>query len=48
MKFDDVLREIGEFGPYQKRVYFFAAIPAILVAFETLSVIFIFNIPPHR
>ncbi|KAK7108509.1 organic cation transporter protein-like isoform X2 [Littorina saxatilis] len=48
MKFDEVLTEIGEFGPYQKRVYFLATAPAILLAFETLSVVFIFNIPKHR
>ncbi|KAK7485174.1 hypothetical protein BaRGS_00023584 [Batillaria attramentaria] len=48
MKFDDVLREIGQFGPYQKRVYFLAAFPTALLAFETLSVIFIFYRQPHR
>ncbi|KAK7485172.1 hypothetical protein BaRGS_00023582 [Batillaria attramentaria] len=48
MKFDDVLRQIGEFGPYQKRVYFFASIPSVLIAFEALNVIFTFYIPPHR
>ena len=46
--FDEILKEIGEFGAYQKRVYLLAAAPAILVAFETLSVIFIFFIPDHR
>ncbi|XP_076466187.1 organic cation transporter protein-like [Babylonia areolata] len=48
MKFDDVLREIGEFGAYQKRVYFLATLPLILSAFEAMSVVFIFHIPPHR
>ena len=48
MKFDDILVDIGEFGWYQKRVYCLAAAPTILVAFETLSVIFIFYIPDHR
>jgi OCT family organic cation transporter-like MFS transporter 4/5 len=48
MKFDDVLKQIGEFGPYQKRIYLLAVIPAILVGFETFSVVIIFNIPYHR
>ena len=48
MKFDDILTQIGEFGWYQRRVYCLAAFPAVLVAFETLSVIFIFFIPDHR
>ncbi|KAK7497348.1 hypothetical protein BaRGS_00011392 [Batillaria attramentaria] len=48
MKFDDVLRQIGEFGPYQKRVFFFASLTGVFCAFEALSVIFIFYIPPHR
>nr|KAG5711008.1 hypothetical protein BaRGS_013742 [Batillaria attramentaria] len=48
MKFDDVLRQIGEFGPYQKRVYFLATAPTMLCAMEALSVIFVFYIPDHR
>ncbi|XP_070190982.1 organic cation transporter protein-like [Littorina saxatilis] len=48
MKFDDILEEIGEFGWYQRRVYLLAAAPSILIAFETLGVIFIFFIPDHR
>ena len=47
-KFDDLLREVGELGPYQKRVVGLVFLPAILIAFEALSVIFIFNIPNHR
>ena len=48
MKFDDVLKHIGEFGPYQRRVFFLTAIPSLLAAFEAVSVIFTFNIPDHR
>ncbi|KAL8595352.1 hypothetical protein ACOMHN_020105 [Nucella lapillus] len=48
MKFDEVLREIGELGPFQRRVYFLATFPTILAAAETMSMLFIFNIPPHR
>ena len=48
MKLDEVLREIGELGPYQKKVYLLTVLPAILVAAQALSVIFTFFIPPHR
>ncbi|XP_070184251.1 organic cation transporter protein-like [Littorina saxatilis] len=48
MKFDDVLKQIGEFGPYQKRVFFLTALPSVLSAFEAISVVFTFNIPNHR
>ena len=48
MKLDELLQQIGEFGPYQKRVYILAAIPTIFCAAESLSVIFIFFFPEHR
>ncbi|XP_070190975.1 organic cation transporter protein-like isoform X2 [Littorina saxatilis] len=48
MKFDDVLREIGEFGWYQRRVYLLACLPIIFSSFETMSSVFILNIPAHR
>ncbi|XP_076466252.1 organic cation transporter protein-like [Babylonia areolata] len=48
MLFDHILQEIGEFGCYQKQVYVLATIPAMMIAFETMSVIFIFFIPDHR
>ena len=48
MKLDDLLKQIGEFGPYQKRAFVVAALPSILVAAENLAVIFIFFFPDHR
>ena len=48
MKFDDLLREVGEFGPYQKWVYFVTCLPNINVgAFMLLNVI-VFDVPEHR
>lgn len=47
MEFDPEI-EMGEFGPYHKQMYFLASAPVLLVAFETMSVIFTFYIPPHR
>ena len=48
MKFDDILKQIGEFGCYQKQIYLAAALPSIILAFEGLSAIFTFFIPKHR
>lgn len=48
MKFDEILRDIGEFGWYQKRVYFLAVLPCMFIGFETFSAVFIFFIPEHR
>ena len=48
MKFDDLLREVGEFGRYQKWVYFWSCLPAVSVgAFMLLNVI-VFGVPEHR
>ncbi|XP_046583398.1 organic cation transporter protein-like [Haliotis rubra] len=48
MKFDDILTHLGEFGPYQKRIYVLACIPAISVAFQTLIPVFYLAIPDNR
>ncbi|XP_048240049.1 organic cation transporter protein-like [Haliotis rufescens] len=48
MKFDDVLVHLGEFGWYQKRLYFLVCIPSMLSALQSLSVIFQLDIPSHR
>ncbi|CAG5134163.1 unnamed protein product [Candidula unifasciata] len=48
MKFDDVLAEVGEFGPYQKRLYHLLCLVGINAAFQVLSVIFTLAIPEHR
>ncbi|XP_067675163.1 organic cation transporter protein-like [Haliotis asinina] len=49
MKFDDLLRTIGEFGPYQRRLYVLLCLPAISIAIQSISlVVFLFAVPEHR
>lgn len=48
MKFDDILTQIGAFGPYQKRNYILLLIGWTLTGpFITLSV-FVSGVPDHR
>ncbi|XP_064595129.1 organic cation transporter protein-like [Liolophura sinensis] len=48
MKFDDLLVHLGEFGPYQKWLYFLLCIPAIGTGFHAVIAVFILGIPKHR
>ena len=48
MKFDDILREIGQFGPYQKRIYTLLCIPALCVSSLLVVNVFILGVPEHR
>ncbi|XP_046560422.1 organic cation transporter protein-like isoform X1 [Haliotis rubra] len=49
MRFDDLLRTIGEFGPYQRRLYVLLCLPAIAIAIQSISlVVFLFAVPEHR
>ncbi|XP_050415521.2 organic cation transporter protein [Patella vulgata] len=48
MKFDDILHHVGEFGPYQRRLYFLVCLPAITIAFHGMMPIFILDIPDYR
>ena len=48
MKYDDILVVIGEFGGYQKRVYFLLALPAMLCGAQVMSVVFTMAIPNYR
>ncbi|RUS74808.1 hypothetical protein EGW08_017437, partial [Elysia chlorotica] len=48
MKFDDLLVAVGEFGPYQKRIYFMLCLPAVLCGAQVLSAVFIMAIPDYR
>ncbi|GFN79332.1 organic cation transporter protein [Plakobranchus ocellatus] len=48
MKFDDLITELGEFGPYQQRVYFIVCLVGIPAALQTLAGVFIQATPDHR
>ncbi|GFO15327.1 organic cation transporter protein [Plakobranchus ocellatus] len=48
MKFDDLLVAVGEFGSYQRRVYFLLCLPAILCGAQVLSAVFIMAMPSYR
>lgn len=45
---DSVLQAIGEFGPYQKRMYLLLFIPIIFVGASNLSYVFIAAKPQYR
>ncbi|XP_046583354.1 organic cation transporter protein-like [Haliotis rubra] len=48
MKFDTILEHLGEFGPYQKRMYLMVCIPAITCAFQSLLPVFTMAFPNFR
>ncbi|GFO13864.1 organic cation transporter protein [Plakobranchus ocellatus] len=48
MKFDDVISELGDFGPYQKRVYFLTCLTSFCVSMQILAGVFIQATPDHR
>ena len=48
MKFDDLFQYIGDFGRYQKFVYFAASSIAIAAAFQNLVVVFSLAEPKSR
>ncbi|XP_046345229.1 organic cation transporter protein-like [Haliotis rufescens] len=48
MKFDEILKDVGEFGPYQRRVYFLVCLACITSAFQTLLPVFILDMPSYR
>ncbi|XP_046582091.1 organic cation transporter protein-like [Haliotis rubra] len=48
MKFDELLEEIGEFGPYQKRIYFLVCLTAIVGAYQSMSPVFLLEITNYR
>ncbi|KAK7491562.1 hypothetical protein BaRGS_00017201, partial [Batillaria attramentaria] len=48
MKFDELVTILGEFGPYQKRVYFLLCLPAITGCMQTLVYVFTMGVPQHR
>ncbi|XP_067675071.1 organic cation transporter protein-like [Haliotis asinina] len=48
MKFDDVLRHVGEFGAYQKRIYFLLCLPAITHGARMMVSAFLQYVQKHR
>jgi len=48
MKFDDILKDIGELGLYQKRLILVLYLPAISVAsFMMMNIVLLYT-PDHR
>lgn len=48
MTYDDLLHKIGDFGTYQKRIYFFLCLPAMSCALYKLAGVFILAKADHR
>lgn len=48
MGYDDVFPHLGEFGRYQKRIYFLVCLPAISCAFHKLAGVFLMARPDNR
>ncbi|XP_048769859.1 organic cation transporter protein-like isoform X2 [Ostrea edulis] len=48
MRFDDALKKVGEFGFYQKRLYFIMCLVAITNALFMMGLIFHLYTPEHR
>nr|XP_032803461.1 solute carrier family 22 member 3-like isoform X1 [Petromyzon marinus] len=48
MSFDALLRDVGEFGPYQKRVFIMLCLPCTVFSFQYLGVLFLGQVPRHR
>jgi len=48
VKFDDVIKSLGEFGPYQRKAYFLLFLPTIFSAMHKLSWVFLGAKVDHR
>lgn len=50
MNYDDVLPYLsrGNFGRYQKKIYFLISLPSIVCAFHKLAGVFLLAVPDHR
>lgn len=48
MGYDDVFPHLGEFGRYQKRIYFLVCLPAFTCAFHKLAGVFLMAKPESR
>ena len=47
MDYDAILQEIGEFGRYQKRVYFLICLVGFPLAFQNMGIVFLAGSPDH-
>lgn len=48
MTYDSALRQVGEFGTYQRRVYVLLCLPIITSAMQVMVTVFILGVPQHR
>lgn len=48
MGYDSIIPLLGDFGRYQKRIYFLLCLPAILCAFHKLGNVFLIAEPKYR
>ena len=48
MKFDDVLREVGDFGTYQRVLFTVLCLPTVFMAMHYMAPVFIMATPDHR
>ena len=48
MKYDEILQHVGEFGPYQRRVFYLLMLPPLLAGAQVFSVVFTMAIPEYR
>lgn len=48
MTYDSALRQVGEFGTYQKRLYVLLCLPFITCAMQVMVTVFILGVPDHR
>lgn len=48
MAYDDVIILMGEFGRYQRKIYFLLCIPAIFCAIHKMAGVFLETAPDFR
>lgn len=48
MTYDSALRQVGEFGRYQKRIYLLLCLPIATCGMQVMVTVFILGVPRHR
>ncbi|XP_050390285.1 organic cation transporter protein [Patella vulgata] len=48
MEFEEIIKHLGDFGTYQKRLYYMLCISSVFTAIQVLLTVFTFGIPEHR